>query len=148
MTASNKRKNEFLGMPYGTAAHQLRKQIMFHLLQRLGEDLCFQCGQKIEELDELSMEHKKPWLGVSIELFWDIGNIAFSHLACNSGAGRRNQKSVGQLQWCTGCKELHPIADFREVNKVGGFTRSGRSQYCTKAESAMKADWRARTGKH
>ena len=83
MSTSSYRKSIFLGMPFGTASNQLRKRIMLNLLQKLGEDFCYRCGQKIETVDELSIEHKKAWQGVDISLFWDLDNIAFSHLDCN-----------------------------------------------------------------
>ena len=44
------------------------------------EDICFKCKSKIKIVEELSIEHKLPWEGISIELFWDLDNIAFSHL--------------------------------------------------------------------
>lgn len=91
---SNKRsaikKAEQLEMPYGTARNRLIKQTMFRFAQELGYDTCFQCGEKIENHTELSMEHKTPWLDSvnPVELFFDQGNISFSHLSCNSGASR------------------------------------------------------------
>lgn len=80
---SNERKTETLGMPHGTATNRLRKNILFHLLKKHGENYCFKCSELIEEVEDLSIEHKKPWQGVSAELFWDLENIAFSHLHCN-----------------------------------------------------------------
>jgi len=62
--SSNARKAAFLGMPYGTASGRLRKIIMFNLLQRLNENVCFMCGKIINTPDEPSIEHKKPWEGV------------------------------------------------------------------------------------
>jgi hypothetical protein len=56
---------------------------LFNLLQKYAEDACFRCGEKIERIEDLSIEHKKPWEGISVELFWDLDNIAFSHLRCN-----------------------------------------------------------------
>lgn len=85
---SNQRKTDFLGMPIGTAQGKLRKMVMFDFIQKAGQDTCFQCDKKIETVDELSLEHKKPWLGESLRLYWDLENIAFSHLSCNSGAAR------------------------------------------------------------
>ena len=76
-------KTQFLGMPISTARSRLVKSIMFSLLQRLGEDTCFKCGGKIVDINTLSIEHKLPWLRVSPELFWDLQNIAFSHVLCN-----------------------------------------------------------------
>jgi hypothetical protein len=57
---NNARKSAFLGMPHGTASNRLRKMIMFHLLEKLGENFCFSCRQKIESVDELTVEHKQP----------------------------------------------------------------------------------------
>ena len=87
MNNSSKKKNDVLGMPFGTASARLKKQIMFMLIKKLGEDICYRCGNKIEDVDELSVEHKKGWLNSDTpqELFWDIeNNIAFSHLNCNT----------------------------------------------------------------
>lgn len=77
MGNSNQRKDATLGMPHGTANSRLRKNVLFSLLQKLGEDICFKCGRKIEKVEELSIEHKLPWEGRSADLFWDLSNIAF-----------------------------------------------------------------------
>jgi hypothetical protein len=55
---------------------------MFNMAQRLGDDICYRCKQPIESVDVFTIEHKLAWLEQP-ELFWDIGNIAFSHAACN-----------------------------------------------------------------
>lgn len=75
-------------MPHGTASNRLRKSIMFKYVVMAGENFCFKCGAEIESVDDLSIEHKEPWEGVSPELFFDLDNIAFSHLRCN-GVDRR-----------------------------------------------------------
>ena len=80
---SNHVKTVHLGMPYGTAMHKLRKNLVFHMAQRLGEDFCFKCGTRIETAEELSIEHKAAWLHGDEALFWDMDNIAFSHRVCN-----------------------------------------------------------------
>ena len=92
MNANNKKKAEQLGMPYGTANSRLRKQILFRYVQKCKDDTCFHCGRKIEDIDNFSIEHKVPWLDNNIELFWDLDNIAFSHLKCNTSAARRTTK--------------------------------------------------------
>ena len=84
----NEKKTKQLGMHYSTAQHRLRKKILFMLVQRLKLDTCFQCKQLIVEIDDMSIDHKKPWLGEDTRLFWDLGNIAFSHRSCNSAAAR------------------------------------------------------------
>lgn len=114
--SSSQRKSEFLGMAFGTAAGRLRKNILFNLVQKCGEDVCFRCGQKIESVDDLSIEHKKPWEGRSVELYWDMDNIAFSHIKCNlpHTYNRDAYKKVGPkgTVWCSAHKQFLPEDQF------------------------------------
>ena len=87
---SNEKKSKQLGMNHSTAAGRLRKKVLFMLVQRLKLDECFQCKNLIVDVEDLSIEHKKPWLDEDPRLFWDMGNIAFSHRGCNSLASRNN----------------------------------------------------------
>lgn len=112
MGNSNKRKDETLGMPHGTANHHLRKAILFNQLQKHNENICIRCGQIIESQNNLSIEHIKPWEGISAKLFWDLDNIAFSHLKCN--LVERNSRyeypikivnAIGQIR-CSDCKQF------------------------------------------
>jgi hypothetical protein len=127
MRDSNARKSAFLGMPHGTAAGRLRKMILFHLLQKHGENFCFKCSGIIETADELSIEHKLPWEGISVELFWSLDNIAFSHRACNlphrsrgNGEWRRKVGPEG-TSWCRRCKEFLPVSQFsRHASRWNG----------------------------
>ena len=84
------RKDEQLGMPFGTASGKLRKKVLFHLLQKFELNVCVRCSETINNEDDLSMEHIEPWLDSDdpVKLFFDLNNIAFSHLSCNSGAKR------------------------------------------------------------
>lgn len=114
---SNQRKDATLGMPHGTAINRLRKNILFHLLVRLKENICFKCGIQIETVAELSIEHKLPWEGKSVELFWDLNNIAFSHLRCNrphTYLGGVTKRLIGPqgTAWCNGHKQFLPIDRF------------------------------------
>jgi 5-methylcytosine-specific restriction endonuclease McrA len=88
--AYQKRKSDFLGMNPGVATRRLRKLVLFNLLKRLGENICFRCARIIENPDDLTMDHKNPWLWVDSQLFWDLENVAFAHADCNTAAGRRN----------------------------------------------------------
>ena len=117
MSNSNKKKTLQLGMPNGTAAQKLRKMIMFQLIQKLGLNTCFQCGNKIETIEELSIEHKVAWLDSNNpkELFFDLDNIAFSHLSCNCSnaknfnKGKTKHPSISAYIngcRCPECKEL------------------------------------------
>ena len=85
MDNNNRRKNELLGMNHGTATHRLRKAIMFQMVKRLGEDICSRCGEKIENIDDLSIEHLRAWQLAEdpVIAFFDLNNVAFSHLRCN-----------------------------------------------------------------
>jgi hypothetical protein len=85
----NSRKTEQLGVSYSTACNRLRKKVMFKLAQELKKDICFQCNEKIETIEQFSIDHKKPWLDNSPDLFWDLDNIAFSHLSCNCRVSTR-----------------------------------------------------------
>lgn len=80
-----------LGMNPSTASGALKKEIMFSMAQRLGEDICHQCGNKIETVKEFSIEHIVPWLHSEDPktTFFSLENIAFSHFLCNVKAGRR-----------------------------------------------------------
>src|SRR5579859_1158811 len=87
-----------LGLSLGTASHRLRKKIMFELVKNCKLDVCYRCGNKIENIDEFSIEHKESWLNKpnANELFFSLDNIAFSHLLCNCGAAKqkvRNKKN-------------------------------------------------------
>jgi hypothetical protein len=85
MRKTTERKKKQLGMNPSTAANRLTRMILFELVQQTKKDDCFKCGEKIESYDTMSIEHKVDWLHSDspAELFWDLGNIAFSHKCCN-----------------------------------------------------------------
>ncbi len=93
---SNEKKAFQLGMPQGTASNRLRKEIIFNLIKRLNENYCFQCGAEIEFAGALSIEHKIPFLDSNdpVKLFFDLDNIAYSHLSCNVGAARQTKEAT------------------------------------------------------
>lgn len=72
-----------LGMSLGTASGRLRKMLLLRQLKKYGDNICARCGKSIELIEDLSMEHIKPWEGRSTDLFWDLDNVAFSHIGCN-----------------------------------------------------------------
>jgi hypothetical protein len=110
-TKSNENKKDQLGMPFGTAANRLRKMIMLWLLQQLDKNLCFRCGKKIESPEDLSIDHIESWMDKDPNLFWDLDNIAFSHLKCNSAA-RRKSGGPAKMEipagkaWCYACQKF------------------------------------------
>lgn len=52
-TKWNRRKDELLGEPHGTAAGRLRKLLLFKYVRLAGHDVCFRCSKKIESPREL-----------------------------------------------------------------------------------------------
>ena len=87
---SNKVKQKQLGMDYGTATNRLKKRLLFDFAIKLNMQWCFRCGAEIKNLRDFSLDHKIPWLHNKEpkKLFWDLDNIAFSHLSCNSRDSR------------------------------------------------------------
>jgi len=85
-------KTAQLGMNPSTASNRLNKQLLFSLGERLGMQWCFQCASKIESVEDMSVEHKIPWLHSEdpVGLFFDLDNIAFSHKVCNYSVSRGN----------------------------------------------------------
>lgn len=93
---SNKNKSLQLGMSNGKATHLLRKQIIFFLVKKCSMNLCFRCGQEITDIKDLSIDHKTDWLYSENPggLFFDMDNIAFSHLKCNTASSKNKQKRI------------------------------------------------------
>ena len=114
------KKKEQLGVDPGTASHTLRKMVMFDMAKQLGLTKCYQCGEEIETVSEFSVEHKIPWLDSEnpSELFFDLNNIAFSHLSCNIAAARNprkgNVKHPSSEAYKQGCR----CDECREIEKL------------------------------
>lgn len=85
-------KHEKLGMNPSTAAHRLRVDLLFEFAVRAGH-VCFRCQQPLVR-DSFSIEHKEPWQSAidPKAAFFDLGNIAYSHLLCNIGAAEKPSK--------------------------------------------------------
>jgi len=145
MNNANRKKKEQLGMSFGTATARLRKLIMFELVKRCGLDKCYRCGQSIEKIENLSIEHKEAWMDSRNpkELFFDLNNIAFSHLKCNTGASRCPHKiiSLPGMAWCWKCKQHKLFEKFPPSKKYK------RCIECTKCYSEYRHEYRKRTGK-
>ena len=119
MPANNDEKTRQLGMAHGSANNILRKSILFSLVKRCGLDSCFQCGKLIEDIDEFSMDHKVPWLHSPnpAELFFDLDNLAFSHLSCNIRARR---SKVGKHPSTTAYRNGCRCKDCKRINSEKG----------------------------
>lgn len=120
-----------LGMPHGTAANKLRKNLLFSLLVRLQENVCFKCSELILSVDELSIEHKQPWEGRDSNLFWDLENIAYSHVGCNvphvyHGGTPHRKIGPNGTAWCAVCRQFEPVEKFHK-NK---YNWNGLQSHC------------------
>jgi hypothetical protein len=95
MSASEARvrakRRSLLGEDPGTASHKLKKRVMFKLAVEAGRAVCLRCKKPIESADEMSIDHIVAWLNSPdpITTFYDLNNVAFSHLSCNSSAAQR-----------------------------------------------------------
>lgn len=99
-------RNKQLGMNYSTASNRLVKDILFNFVVTTGQNKCFQCGEPMER-NNFSVEHKVPWLHSANpqETFFDLNNIAFSHLKCNTTQARRPQDPCGtNAKYARGCR--------------------------------------------
>ena len=84
------KKQQQLGMNPSTASHRLVKDILFSLIK---DTPCFHCGEPLTR-ETFSIEHKAPWLNSDdpVGRFFDLDNISYSHLLCNTRAGGRDSK--------------------------------------------------------
>lgn len=102
------KKKDQLGINPSTAQSKLVRDVLYKYASIAGHMNCYHCNKYIERID-FSIEHKKPWLDSEspIEMFFDLDNIAFSHLLCNIKAGRRptkGNKSCGLSGYTRGCR--------------------------------------------
>lgn len=78
-----------LGMNPSTASGRLVKDLLWNFITTTGSNTCHHCGKPMTR-DNFSIEHKVPWLDSEspVELYFDIENIGYSHLRCNTSAAR------------------------------------------------------------
>lgn len=96
----NKGKAKLLGMPFGTANNRLKKMLLFKLAERLGLTDCYRCGGRIFNIDDFTVEHKEPWGSAKdpVEAFFDLDNVAFSHMKCNYSAAKKTNRKYDTKQ--------------------------------------------------
>ena len=131
-----------LGMSPSKARAQLLRRVLFDFIKRLSLDNCFQCGQKIEKLEELTLEHKIPWLHKNPQLFWDIENIAFSHHICNSAKTRpANSRCEAGNHWCNHCKQCLPVTMFGRRKQKGYAALRNYCHPCRSTRRKLGLSW-------
>lgn len=105
----NKEKHKQLGMNASTASGRLVKDTLYRLIVSSGNNSCFRCGKEMTR-ETFSIEHKIPWLHSENpqELFFDQGNITFSHIRCNISSARRIRKGTSKCgttsKYSLGCR--------------------------------------------
>lgn len=89
-----------------TASGRLVKDLLWNFIKLNGQDTCSKCGEEMGRHD-FSIEHITPWLDSEdpFGLFFDLENIAYSHLSCNVGARRRELAKCGtRSAYIRGCR--------------------------------------------
>lgn len=120
---ANEAKSALLKMPFGTANGKLRKMLLFEFTRRLGLLQCHRCGEQIVSIDDFSMDHKIEWQSAAdpIAAFFDLENIAFSHLSCNSSAANRRRIHAS-------ASERHRAGHIRHRPKHAAYMRRKREE--------------------
>jgi hypothetical protein len=150
MTRGNAAKSDFLGEPYGTACSRLRKELLFLLACETRKSACFRCGLPIASIGEFSIDHKQEWLYVNPELFWDLDNVAFSHLSCNIRSQRKPTRIVcpSGHSWCQKCEACLPEGNFYKQSPHSRAsrqrTRNGLRQSCKACDNKLRTEQRRR----
>lgn len=92
MSKSNsfQKKASQLGMNPSTASGRLIKDLLWNFVETTGNNKCHICG-KVMTRDTFSVEHIVPWLDSDnpVDTFFDVDNVAYSHLKCNIGSARK-----------------------------------------------------------
>ncbi len=101
------KKQRQLGMNPSTASGRLVKDLLWNFVKTTGQDACCKCGFPMSR-ETFSIEHVTPWLDSDdpVGLYFDLGNISYSHLRCNveDGRPRKSDKPCGtRAKYKTGC---------------------------------------------
>ena len=118
-----------LGMNPSTASGRLVKDLLWSLIKETGQDACCKCGDPMSR-ETFSIEHVTPWLDSEdpVGLYFDLGNIAYSHLRCNV-ADKRTKIVVNDCgtrqKYRQGCKCQPCVAANAQYNK-GIYTQESR----------------------
>ena len=109
---SDKKKMQ-LGMNPSTASHRLVKDVLWKLIQQPNQDHCCKCGELMSR-EAFSIEHVIPWLDSEnpVDLYFNLDNIAFSHLSCNVSDSRKPHKKYENFEG------RHPSKKINDSNRT------------------------------
>ncbi len=97
------------------APGRLVRAVLFNLLCKAGANICARCHEAITYVEDLSLDHMKPWRLASDPkaTFFNLENIAFSHRHCNSKA-----RTILPLN--THCRNRHEYTKENTYHPPGG----------------------------
>lgn len=129
---SSSRKAEKLGMSFGAARSKLVKNLLWDFVVKAGQNICHQCNTEILTIHDLSIEHKTPWENSEnpVENYFDLDNIAYSHLSCNCRAAERQTSPCPSLAaYKRGCRCEDCVKIESDKKKRVYTTEKRRSRY-------------------
>ena len=108
-----------LGINPSSAFGILRKMVLFNLYKKLNLNFCYRCSLEILDHLSFSVDHKINFLHdlKAKDLFFDLTNIAFSHLSCNSSHARKVKQFISKKETVTGFRGVTFNQELRGLNK-------------------------------
>lgn len=108
-----KRKEHAKTLGHNQIAHAtrvLKNEIIWDFLLKTGATLCYRCNKPLTK-QNWTIDHIIPWRNSQNPKlrFFDISNIAYSHLSCNSTANKHNYAGYANGCRCTICTEAHRL---------------------------------------
>lgn len=112
-------------MNAATAAYRLVKDLLFAFVEAAGH-VCVRCGMPMTR-ETFSIDHKETWLDSAdpVRMFFDLGNVGYSHKVCNSKAARKPTKIYLTEEARLEAKRR----DQRKCNARPGRSKRRRAQY-------------------
>mgnify|MGYP002346281941 CR=1 FL=1 len=80
-------------MSVSTARAKLVMDLLFHMVMTHTSGTCARCGELLTR-SSFTIDHMDPWLDSEdpFSKYFDVSNVRYSHLSCNSKASRRPHK--------------------------------------------------------
>ena len=126
---------------------------MYELAKKAGLSRCHRCKLLITDVAEFSVEHIEPWLWNDVKLFWDINNIAFSHLSCNSASAQVKTECGSYSRYLRGCrcpvcvneykirKKIHDDTRYRKITTIKRLLNLGTNKEVISYWKKMKKEY-------